>query len=101
MFGAILQVAPQSLIPNAPELSWIGICYLVTGVAFTISALLGWFISLKSVMNLRDKMHKEIAVYLFIIMMIVTIFSVGKLLVSSVMSLSIFRVLTNVFGFAL
>ena len=80
MFGSMLQFAPQSLISNAPELSWIGVTYLVTGVAFTISALLGWFISLKSVMNLRDKRHKEIAVYIFIIMMIMTILSIGKFL---------------------
>ena len=104
-FGAILQFAPQSLIPNAPELSWIGITYLVTGVAFTISALLGWFISLKSVMNLRDKTHKEIAVYLFIIMIIVTIISVGKILVllskKCDKSSFIFRVLNNVLGFAI
>jgi hypothetical protein len=78
--GAALLFAPQSLISNDPGLFWIGLCYLVTGATFTISALLGWFISAKSVMNLRDKTHKEIAIYLFIIMMVITIFAVGKLL---------------------
>lgn len=78
--GAALLFAPQSLISNDPGLFWIGLCYLVTGATFTISALLGWFISAKSVMNLRDKTHKEIAIYLFIIMMVITIFAVGELL---------------------
>ena len=103
MFGSILQFAPQPLIPNAPELHWVGLTYLATGGAFTVSALLGWFISLKSVMNLRDKKtDKEIVVYLFIIMMIVTILSVGKFLIilfkSSDKGTSIFRILTNIFG---
>ncbi len=79
--GSALLFAPQSLISNGTSyngLFWIGLCYLVTGFFFTISALLGWFISAKTVLNLRDKTHKEIAVYLFIIMLILTIFAVGK-----------------------
>lgn len=76
--GAALSYTPQSLISNDPGIQWIGLCYLVTGATFTISALLGWFISAKSVMNLRDKTHKMIAVYIFIIMMIITIFAVGE-----------------------
>jgi hypothetical protein len=80
--GAALLFTPHSLLSNesGASLFWIGLCYLVTGVTFTISALLGWFISAKTVLNLRDKTHKEIAVYLFIMMMILTIFAVGKFL---------------------
>lgn len=76
--GSALQFAPSSLISNDPGLVWIGNCYLVTGATFTVSALLGWFISAKSVLNLRDKKQKEIAVYLFIIMMIITICAIGR-----------------------
>lgn len=79
--GTSLLYAPQSLISKDDSgLFWIGVCYLITGATFTVSALLGWFISAKSVMNLRDKTHKLVAVYLFIIMMIVTIVAVGKFL---------------------
>ena len=102
--GAALLFTPKSLA--AYDFSWIGVCYLITGATFLVSALLGWvnlnhtlfflgeisafsyrmiyyyihswFISKKSVMNVRDKTHKQIAVYLFIIMMFLTISAVGK-----------------------
>ncbi len=80
--GAAMLYTPQSLIAIETganlNLYLIGRCYLVTGATFTISALLGWFISAKTVLNLRDKTQKEIAVYVFIFMLILTIFAVGK-----------------------
>ena len=78
--GSALLFAPQAISNGSSYngLFWIGLCYIVTGFFFTISALLGWFISAKTVLNLRDKTHKEIAVYLFIIMLILTIFAVGE-----------------------
>jgi len=61
---------------------WIGICYMVSAGAFTVSALLGWFIAAKTVLNPRDKTRKQIAIYLFIGTMVLTIFAVCKFIVS-------------------
>ena len=84
-FGGYLAFTytPRTLLSHesGANLNFIGICYLVTGVTFTVSALLGWFISAKTVLNSRDKTHKAIVVYLFIIMMVLTIFAVGKFLI--------------------
>ena len=51
---------------------------MVSAAFFTVSALLGWFISSKTVLNTRDKAEKQIAVYAFIGMVIFTIFAVGE-----------------------
>ena len=53
---------------------------------FTLDSLLQTYLTLasllsrsaKTVLNLRDKKQKEIAIYVFIVMMIFTIFAVGK-----------------------
>jgi len=83
--GAALLFAPQSLISSdgADSVHWIGYCYLITGVSFTLSALLGWFISWKTVFSIRDKMHKKVAVYGFIVMMVLTIFAVASIFTAS------------------
>jgi len=58
----------------------IGVCYITSGAAFLASALLGWFIAVKKVLNNRDKTQKKIAVYLFIGMMVMTIFAIAAIL---------------------
>lgn len=67
---------------NKQELSkWIiGVCYMISGAAFLASALLGWFIAAKEVLDNRDKTQKKIAVYLFIGMMVMTIFAIAAIL---------------------
>jgi len=59
---------------------WIGVCYIITGCAFLASALLGWVIAATTVLDSRDKTRKKIAVYLFIGMMVLTIFADATIL---------------------
>lgn len=61
---------------------------MISGAAFLASALLGWFIAAKEVLDNRDKTQKKIAVYLFIGMMVMTIFAIGKIYVCSPLILS-------------
>jgi len=78
--GFVLLFSPQSFVndKSGTDIYWISVCYILSGATFTVSALLGWFISAKTVLSLRDKKQKDIAIYLFIIMMIFTIGAVGK-----------------------
>jgi len=64
---------------------WIAIFYLVSAAFFAVSALLGWYISSKTVLNTRDKAQKQIAVYAFIGMVIFTIIAVGAIFIASLM----------------
>mmetsp|Transcript_5015 Transcript_5015/g.7415 ORF Transcript_5015/g.7415 Transcript_5015/m.7415 type:complete len:794 (-) Transcript_5015:39-2420(-) len=83
--GFILRYSPSSLLSNdqGSRIYWIGLSYIVSGTSFTVSALLGWFISAKTVLNIRDKKQKEIAVYLFIIVVILTIAAVASIFCAS------------------
>jgi len=74
--GATLLFAPSSAVGNetGSEVFWIGVAYMASGGCFLVAALLGWFISAYSVLNSRDKQHKQIAVSLFIATMLLTIF---------------------------
>jgi len=66
----------------------IGVCYTIAGAAFLASALLGWFIAVKTVLDNRDKNSKKIAVYLFIGMMVLTIFAIAAILIYSLIDSS-------------
>ena len=57
--------------------------FIVAGVAFSMSVLLGWFNFMKGVFNTQDKMLKQITVYLYILVIIIAIVSVGKLLIQN------------------
>lgn len=68
-------------------------CYVISGSTFTASALLGWLVSKKTVLNAGDKMQKKIAVYLFITLMIVTCAIVLAIFIASIAySLSIVNI---------
>ena len=73
--GATLLFAPSSAVSNATdsEVFWVGVAYMASGGCFLMAALLGWFISAYSVLNSRDKQHKQIAVSLFIATMVLTL----------------------------
>lgn len=93
--GVVLLFSPQSLLSNesGSSIYWIGVCYFLSMATFTVSALLGWFISAKTVLNTRDKKQKEIAIFIFIVMMCFTIIAVGAIFTASlVYSLDIVRV---------
>uniref|UniRef100_A0A7S2EB04 Uncharacterized protein n=2 Tax=Ditylum brightwellii TaxID=49249 RepID=A0A7S2EB04_9STRA len=65
------------------SVNWLGTGYLVAGGTFTISALLGWFISVFSVKNRQDKRRKTIAVIIFISTMFLSIIVVGAIFITS------------------
>jgi hypothetical protein len=78
--GASLLFAPSSLIVSfGGSVYWIGVMYLITAGTFFFSACLGMYISLTSVMSPEDKRRKKWAVTLFIVTVVVTILSCGKL----------------------
>lgn len=84
--GYALLFSSQSVFTESSStmsIYWIGIFYMVSAAFFTVSALLGWFISSKTVLNTRDKAQKQIAVYVFIGMVILTIFAVGAIFIAS------------------
>ena len=74
--GATLLFSPSSAVGNemGSEVFWVGVAYFASGGSFLFAVLLGWFISTYSVLNSRDKLHKQIAVSLFIVTMVLTIF---------------------------
>ena len=74
--GATLLFSPSSAVGNemGSEVFWVGVAYFASGGSFLFAVLLGWFISTYSVLNSRDKLHKQIAVSLFIATMVLTIF---------------------------
>ena len=59
---------------------------MVSAGTFFLAALLGWFISAFSVLNNRDKAHKQIAILLFIATMLLTVLSVGEFSLYEVLS---------------
>jgi len=60
------------------------VCYICTGGAFAISALLGWFMSAKTVYNTRDKTRKLVVICVFIAMMCLTIMSIASIFSASI-----------------
>jgi len=96
--GVLFTISPQTISRGPEEMAaqlspdaqkglqiihYIGYCYFVTGAFFLTSALLGWFIAATTVLDSRDKTRKMIAVYLFIGMMVLTMFAVVVVLVYS------------------
>lgn len=84
--GSILLFSPSSIVQQASKSgsSWIGVVYLVCGLTFFISGLLGWFISAFSILNSRDKRNKICAVLLFITLMMGTILLIGTIFSASI-----------------
>jgi len=85
--GCILLYSPSSVFQIASNSSsaWIGVVYLICGITFLISALLGWFISSFSILNSRDKKYKIGAVVLFIGLMMTTIILIGTIFCVSIL----------------
>lgn len=87
IYSYLLLSSTSSIFKNDNFLSiyWIGICYVVAGSSFFLSAWLGWFISYKTVLDVRDKMHKQLSVYAFIGMIVVAIISLGSIFIASLL----------------
>lgn len=68
--GAVLGFSPTSVLSAGDgNYQWIGVAYIACGGIFFLSACLGWFISVFSILSNRDKRYKLVAVFLFIILM--------------------------------
>jgi len=73
--------------------------FIVAGVAFSMSVLLGWFNFMKGVFNTQDKMLKQITVYLYILVIIIAIVSVASILIGcSIFSFRIFDLVEDESG---
>jgi hypothetical protein len=84
--GSVLLYSPSSVLnqDSTIKVYWIGVCYICTGGAFGFSALLGWFISVRTVYSTRDKTRKLGAICIFIAMMCLTIMSIASILSASI-----------------
>lgn len=71
-FGLIFSFSNSSVLNTRAqnEVTWIGPLFLVTAALFFVSAIVGWYIGAKPVMNTRHKRNKLISIWAFIIMMI-------------------------------
>uniref|UniRef100_A0A7S1YXR5 Uncharacterized protein n=1 Tax=Trieres chinensis TaxID=1514140 RepID=A0A7S1YXR5_TRICV len=93
--GSVLLFSPSSALSDGADsgVFWVGLVYMVASGMFFLAALLGWFISAFSVLNNRDKRHKQIAILLFIATMLLTVLSVAAILSTSLIySASIVRI---------
>ena len=82
--GCILLFSPTSLLSDesGSRFYWIGISYMVAAGTFLVTALLGYFLSTKTVLNTHDNVIKQIAVNIFIVFIFFGIVAVGKYLLS-------------------
>lgn len=71
-FGLIFSFSDSSVLNTRAqnEVTWIGPLFLVTAALFSISAIVGWYISAKPVMSTRHKRNKLISIWAFIIMLV-------------------------------
>ena len=71
-FGLIFAFSNSSVLNTRTqsEATWIGPLFLVTALLFFLAAMIGWYISAKSVMSTRHKRNKLISIWAFIIMMV-------------------------------
>lgn len=96
--GSVLLFSPSSVLNQGSTVKvyWIGVCYICTGGAFGFSALVGWFMSAKTVYSTRDKTRKLGAICIFIAMMCLTIMSVTSILSASIIfSVRIVKLITD------
>ena len=96
--GSVLLYSPSSVLNQDTSIKvyWIGVCYISTGGAFGFSALLGWFMSAKTVYSTRDKTRKLISICIFIAMMCLTILAIASILSASIIfSVKIVKLITN------
>jgi hypothetical protein len=78
----------SSSVLNATEsgtnIAFIGPFYLATAGLFFVAAMLGWYISVSSILNTRHKRNKMLAIAAFICLMIVIFFMLTTLFASSI-----------------
>lgn len=65
------------------DLYWMGLTYFISGAAFAMAALVGYFLKFYSVLNRRQKKCKQGVVIFFIVTTVVTIFSVASIFTTS------------------
>uniref|UniRef100_A0A6U6ETL4 Transmembrane protein n=1 Tax=Odontella aurita TaxID=265563 RepID=A0A6U6ETL4_9STRA len=83
--GTVFLFSPSSATgdQSGRNVFWIGVTYMTSAGTFFIAALLGWFISVFSVLSNRDKRHKKLAINCFIVTLVLTALSVAAIFSAS------------------
>jgi hypothetical protein len=69
---------------SGTRISFIGPFYLATAGLFFVAAMLGWYISVSSILNTRHKRNKMLAIAGFVGLMVVIFFMLTTLFASSI-----------------
>jgi len=83
MLGAFLLFDGTSVAEEYKDFMWIAIAYLVSGGLFFLAALLGILLKFYSVLNSRQRRIKQGIVILFMLTILLTVFSVTTICVTS------------------
>ena len=81
--GYLLLYSETSVTSEFQDVEWIGLAYFLSGGAFTLAALVGYFLQFYSVLNSRQRRIKQGVVVLFIGTIVVTVFAVGTIFATS------------------
>ena len=81
--GYLLFSSQSALTYELQDVYWIALVYLLSGGAFTLAALVGYFLKFYTVLNRRQKRFKQGVVVLFIATIMLTIFTVATIFVTS------------------
>lgn len=77
--GLTFLYGQSSVLSVQSNIKWVGVLYMVSGALFFLAAILGWSISVFSILNSRDKRNKSIGVLLFIGIKATNALLIGKL----------------------
>ncbi|KAL7537067.1 hypothetical protein ACHAWF_005649 [Thalassiosira exigua] len=81
--GYLLHFAEGSVTEEVQDMYWIALTYFVSGGAFTLAALIGYVLKFYSVLNGRQKKIKQGVVIAFLVTIVLTLFAVGTIFVTS------------------
>jgi hypothetical protein len=81
--GYLLFSSQTALTYELQDVYWIALVYLLSGGAFTLAALVGYFLKFYTVLNRRQRRFKQGVVVLFIATIMMTIFTVATIFATS------------------
>jgi len=83
--GTMLLYAQTSVTNEIRDVYWIALVYLLSGGAFTLAAIVGYFLQFYTVLNGRQRRWKQLTVIMFIVTIVVTVFSVATIFTTSLL----------------
>jgi hypothetical protein len=81
--GYLLFTSQAAVTYQLQDVYWIALVYLLSGGAFTLAALVGYFLKFYTVLNRRQRRFKQVVVILFIVTIMMTIFTVATVFATS------------------